>query len=174
MAKADHITADNIELANYMTHANLGCGDDYREGWHNVDVRDSVECDEVVDLDGTPWPWPDDTFRHVLMDNVIEHLDNRLDALHELHRVVEPMGTIVLRFPHWNSPGHWSTPSHQGTLTHRTFQNYEVEELFDVMRTDCTRVRMGRALPKPAALWLADHIGHIVSEVEVTLQVVPD
>lgn len=151
--------------------ANLGCGGDYRDGWHNVDERGEIPVDQRVDLDDRPWPWADDSFEHVLMDNVIEHLDDRLETLRELHRVVEPGGTVTLRFPHWNSPGHFTCPSHTKTLTHRTPENYEVAHLFDLETVDCQRVRFGRALPKPVALWLGDHVGHLVSEVELQLQV---
>lgn len=166
-----HYSPDGPTYHNLPARANLGCGGDYREGWYNVDYREDIRTDERYDFDELPWPWPDDAFDHVLMDNVIEHLDDRYAALKELARVVSPGGRIVLRFPHWNSAGHYSTPSHTKTLTHRTFGNYEVAGLFDVVAVDCQRVRMGRALPKQWALWLADHIGHIVSEVEVELEV---
>ncbi len=150
---------------------NLGCGDDYRDGWLNVDVRESSTADRVANLDDYPWPFPDDAFEHCLMDNVIEHLDDRLAALEEIARIVEPGGTVVLRFPHWNSAGHYTNPTHTNTLTHRTFDNYRVDDLFNVVEKSCTRVRAGRLFPEPVALWLADMIGQIVSEVEVTLEV---
>jgi SAM-dependent methyltransferase len=150
---------------------NLGSGEDYRPGWHNVDVHSSVQADEYADLDDIPWPWPDDTFEHALMDNVIEHLEDRNAALHELARIVEPGGSVVLRFPHWNSPGAHTNPTHTGTLTHRTLEYKRVSDRFEMRDIDCTRVRLGRGLPKTAALWLADHVGHIVSEVEVTAEV---
>lgn len=154
-----------------MTKANLGCGDDYRQGWYNVDAREAVRADRNYDLDDCPWPWPDDSFEHALLDNVLEHLENQESVLHELARVVEPHGTIVVRVPHWNSPGAWTNIDHTRPVTHRTFEHYRVPNCLSVVNVDCTRVRFGRALPKMAALWLADHVGHIVSEVEVTLEV---
>lgn len=150
---------------------NLGSGEDYRVGWHNVDRAPDTQPDEIVDLDEYPWPWADDSFRHALLDNVIEHLSDRNAALHELARIVEPGGTATVRFPHWNSAGAHTNPTHTGTLTHRSFENYLVADLFEVREVDCTRVRFGRLLPKGAALWLADSIGQIVGEVEVTLEV---
>lgn len=151
---------------------NLGCGQDYRDGWHNVDINEAHDPDQVVDLDERPWPWESNQFAHALMDNVIEHLDDSAAALHELARIVQPGGTVVVRVPHWNSPGARTNPTHTNTLTHRSFDSPPVSHLFEVENIDCTRVRFGRALPKPAALWLADHIGHIVSEVEVRARVV--
>jgi len=168
MATDPH-TDDTVRLRRLKL--NLGCGPDYRNGWHNVDIRGAVGPDEVVDLDDVPWPWADGRFELVLMDNVIEHLDDRLATLKELHRITASWGTVVLRFPHWNSPGHYTCPSHTNTLTHRTFENYEVADLFTVREVSARRVRFGRLLPESAALWLGDHIGHLVSEVEVTLDV---
>lgn len=153
-------------------YANLGCGEDHRNGWHNVDVRPECDPDEVVDFDSHPWPWPDGSFTRVLMDNVIEHLDDRNAALHELARVIEPGGTVTLRFPHWNSLGHYTNPSHTKTLTRNSLNSPPVDDFFAVESVDCTRVRFGRGLPKGVALLLSDHIGHVVSEVEVKARVV--
>jgi len=150
---------------------NLGCGDDYKEGYHNVDIRDSVAPDEVVNLDNYPWPWSYNSFSRILVDNVIEHLDDQLTALEELQRVTKPTGTIVFRFPHWNSAGAWSDPTHTTPVTRETFSHGLLEENFDVVNVDCTRVRVGKLLPKHFALFMADHVGQIVSEVEVTCTV---
>lgn len=157
--------------ADLPNKVNLGCGTDARDGWHNVDIFGTAPVDEQVDLNDLPWPWPEDSFDFALMDNVIEHLDDQVGVLHELHRIVRPGGRVTLRFPHWNSPGHFTCPDHTTSLTHRSFDNYAVDGLFNVYDVGCQRVRFGRLLPERTALWLADHIGHIVSEVEVVLTV---
>ncbi|MFC7071357.1 class I SAM-dependent methyltransferase [Halobaculum lipolyticum] len=97
---------------------NLGCGDDYREGWHNVDVAASVAPDEVVDLAERPWPWPDDAWTHVRAEHVLEHLDPV--PWDELTRVLAPGGRLELVYP----IGHtrFEDPSHAG------FWNYHTAE----------------------------------------------
>lgn len=77
----------------------LGCGDDYRDGEHNVDAVASVGPDEQVDLDEIPWPWPDESFRLIRAYHVFEHLNDIEAALGECIRVLQPGGKIDLRLP---------------------------------------------------------------------------
>lgn len=149
---------------------NLGCGHDQRAGWHNVDVRESVRPDEVVDLEDTPWPWEDSEFDHVLMSNVLEHLADQHAALHELHRIIKPGGTAEVRVPHPNSPGFWADPTHTHPVSEQTF-SHELAPEWTVEDVRVSRVRAGRLLPEPLALRVADHIGHVVDEITVVLRI---
>mgnify|MGYP000704003845 CR=1 FL=1 len=150
---------------------NLGCGDDYRAGWVNADVRPAVDPDVVVDLDCLPLPFADDAFGEILLDNVLEHVDDQYAVLRELHRVAAAGATMTFRGPHWHSPGAWIDPTHTRPFSRRTFEHYLVADLFDVETVSATRVRMGRLLPERVALALGDHVGHLVSEIEVTVSV---
>jgi SAM-dependent methyltransferase len=148
---------------------NLGCGLDYRDGWTNADVRESVEPDVVVDLDDYPWPFEMDRFDVVLADNVLEHLDDQLRALEELQRVTAPSGEIVVRGPHWNSPGQAIDPTHSTPVDPRTFE-HDVAPSWRVDSVSYSRVRFGRVLPERLAAVLADHVGHVVDGWEVRLR----
>jgi SAM-dependent methyltransferase len=150
---------------------NLGCGQDYREGWVNADIRRAVDPDVIVNLDSLPLPFADDAFEQVLLDNVLEHADDQLRVLHELHRISRPDARITFRGPHWNSHGAWIDPTHTRPFSHKTFDHYLVEDLFEVKRVSADRIRFGRLFPTGLALKLADHVGHIVSELEVTVRV---
>lgn len=149
---------------------NLGCGRDYRDGWVNADIRLEVDPDVVLGLDHLPLPFDDDTFETVLLDNVLEHVDDQLAVLRELHRVSEPGAELTFRGPHWNSHGAWIDPTHTRPFSHETFEHYLVADLFSVENVSARRVRFGRLLPERAALVLADHVGHVVSEIEVTVR----
>ncbi|WP_339102617.1 methyltransferase domain-containing protein [Haloterrigena salinisoli] len=150
---------------------NLGCGDDYRDGWVNADVRSEVSPDVVIDLDSLPLPFQDDTFDRILLDNVLEHTVDQLAVLRELHRVSELNAEITFRGPHWNSHGAWIDPTHTRPFSHKTFEHYLVADLFDVVQVSAKRIRFGRLLPPNIALKVADHIGQVVSEIEVTVRV---
>ncbi|WP_226043518.1 methyltransferase domain-containing protein [Natrinema sp. DC36] len=88
---------------------NLGCGQDQISDFHNVDISSDVQPDEVVDLQQTPWPWPDDSFSHTLASHVLEHLDPV--PWDEICRVLAPGGTLVIVYPIGNT--RFEDPTHQ-------------------------------------------------------------
>lgn len=77
----------------------LGCGEDYRTGEHNVDAVESVEPDEVVDLEERPWPWTDNSFSIVRANHVFEHMDDVEATLRECVRVLKPGGQLRTAWP---------------------------------------------------------------------------
>lgn len=77
---------------------NLGSGEDYRDGWHNVDINPRYDPDEVVDLNDR-WPWADDSFASILASHVFEHLDDLGHAFGEAARVLAPGGKLVVKVP---------------------------------------------------------------------------
>lgn len=108
----------------------LGCGEDYREGWHNVDYVESVGPDEVVDLDDTPWPWPDASFTRIEAHHVFEHLENMELALRESARVLKPGGALVVTMP--MGLNSIADPDHKHVWTWQTPEFYCGKRHWDV------------------------------------------
>ncbi len=52
---------------------NLGCGDDIREGYTNVDFRQTHPSVLQVDLSKFPWPFADNSVDEILMLDFLEH-----------------------------------------------------------------------------------------------------
>lgn len=79
---------------------NLGCGNDYREGYVNVDMNASHRVDLVSDV-----TWlktiADRSCVEVLAQDVLEHIPRArgATALKEWNRVLENGGTLRLRVP---------------------------------------------------------------------------
>lgn len=78
---------------------NLGCGDDHHEDAVNVDNIESVNPDQLVDLDSVPWPWDDDSVDTIRAYHVFEHLDDVDAALRESERILRRNGTLVVKWP---------------------------------------------------------------------------
>ena len=49
---------------------NLGCGNDYKYGWINVDKYADARPDYVMDLEVFPWSIADDSADEVLLSHV--------------------------------------------------------------------------------------------------------
>lgn len=87
---------------------NLGCGNNYLQGYINVDRVPGI-ADTVHDLDKIPYPWPDNSADEILMRHVLEHLQDVRKVMDELWRLLKPGGSLVLYVPHF---------SHFQALTH--------------------------------------------------------
>lgn len=79
---------------------NLGCGDRYVPGWHNVDFGSPHRKDDTVDLT-KPLPWLPSSALHAYLGHVLEHLTLRdaLTLLKRLRQVIKPGGSIMVVGP---------------------------------------------------------------------------
>ena len=79
---------------------NLGCGDQYAEGWHNVDFGTPHRVDERVDLTGE-LPWGPGTVDRAYAGHVLEHLepDQCVELLGRLREVMAPDGVLLVVGP---------------------------------------------------------------------------
>ncbi len=80
---------------------NLGCGDDVREGYTNVDFRETHPSVMQVDLSRFPWPFEDGSADEILMLDFLEHFPyaQTKSILLECFRVLKPTGTVVIQVP---------------------------------------------------------------------------
>lgn len=80
---------------------NLGCGDDIRVGYVNVDMRKTHSSVMEVDLSRFSWPFEDGSAEEVLMLDFLEHFPYRdtQRILLECYRVLAPRGELVVQVP---------------------------------------------------------------------------
>ena len=103
----------------YPNRLHLGCGRDYRDGWHNVDKSETIRTDQRFDLADPPWPLPADTFEEIHAAHVVEHLPDVAAFLSECKRVltvdghctiVVPIGENAVADPDHEQIWAWNTP----------------------------------------------------------------
>ena len=82
-----------------MKKLNLGCGEDYRKGWLNVDSRKNVKVDLIYDLDKLPYPFKKNQFDLVLTLDVLEHLKNPETTITDIKRILKPSGYLIITVP---------------------------------------------------------------------------
>lgn len=104
-----------------MKKLNFGCGKDIRKGYINVDIVKLDGVDIVCDLNKQPYPFADEEFDEIYADNVLEHLDNFIDVMRELHRILKGGGKLIVKVPHFLSHDAWSHPQHTREFTIETF-----------------------------------------------------
>lgn len=90
---------------------NLGCGSFPKPGFLNLDWRPGQGVDVVHDLSKIPYPFEPEIFERVEADHVVEHLPRVFDVMAEIHRILRPEGTLVLRVPHFSRG--FSHPEHR-------------------------------------------------------------
>lgn len=99
-----------------MAKLNLGCGQNLKEGYVNVDKFDSFSPDVVWDLEVTPWPFETGSVEEIHMHHVLEHLGAQtevfLGIMKELYRICAPNAIVHIAVPHPRSDGFVSDPTH--------------------------------------------------------------
>lgn len=101
----------------------LGCGREKPAGFYGVDIVDTPESDQVIDLDTEDWPLPDDHFTRIRAIDVFEHLEHPLQFLEEIHRIGQDGCTVELRAPHQSSQN-WTDPTHHRLCGWNTIRHY--------------------------------------------------
>src|SRR5262249_28678989 len=92
---------------------NLGCGRQHLPGAINLDITSDTNPDIVHDLNCLPWPFPENHFREVMAYDVIEHLDNIIATLEEIHRVCRHGAVVRITVPHFSCANAFTDPTHR-------------------------------------------------------------
>lgn len=84
-----------------MRRLNLGCGDDIREGYVNVDFRQTHSSVKQVDLSVFPWPFADSSADEILMLDFLEHFpySQTERIILECFRVLTTNGIVTVQVP---------------------------------------------------------------------------
>lgn len=102
----------------------VGCGRVKAPGALGVDSNlDATAADVICDLN-SPLPFADNAFDQVRAVHVIEHLNDVMRAMSELHRVARPGGSIYLVTPHYSDFISWCDPTHRWHLNTFSFRYF--------------------------------------------------
>ena len=106
---------------------NLGCGNDIRSGWINLDSSALPGVDVVHNIERVPLPFTDGMFQEILCQDVLEHIDY-IPVLKDLHRILEPGGILRIRVPHFTSRNNFVDPTHKKQFSVSTFSYFTQNE----------------------------------------------
>jgi len=118
-----------------MNKLNLGCGDDIKKGWINVDNEKHVEgIDMVYDINNLPLPWKDNSIDEVKLYSVLEHLDNPYSFMLELHRISKNGTKLYLKYPHYSATLLWKNIQHKRGFAWKTFDQQHMSKRFKTIK----------------------------------------
>lgn len=104
---------------------NLGCGLDIRKGFINVDFVKRNGVNIIHNLEEFPYPFKNNSIDYILMDNVLEHLENTIKVMEEIHRILKPNGIIEIIVPHYSGCMAFSHLTHKRFFGSGSFDIFE-------------------------------------------------
>ena len=90
----------------------LGSGGHGREGFYSVDHLDLKGVDIMANLNQPLNLLPDNSVAHIYSRHALEHIEQFLPLMREIHRMTRPDGIIEIIVPHFSNVYGYSDPTH--------------------------------------------------------------
>ena len=107
-----------------MLQLNLGCGRDIRLGYVNVDKIFLPGVDVIYDLE-KGMPFKTSIFDRIFCRYVLEHVEDIISCMAEIHRILKPDGIVHIEVPHCSSVYQYTDPTHKTFFTSHTMDFFE-------------------------------------------------
>lgn len=107
----------------------LGCGTRKRPGAIGLDINPATGADVIHNLEVLPYPFVDDRFEEIYVDNVLEHLTDVIGAMEELHRISKPQALVKIIVPYFRSRWAFIDPTHCHFFTTGSFSYFDPNSL---------------------------------------------
>ncbi|HVX84069.1 MAG TPA: methyltransferase type 11 [Phycisphaerae bacterium] len=91
---------------------NLGAGPNPLPGFYSLDHLPLPTTDILADLNDPLDLLPDRSVAELHTRHTLEHIDNFLPLMQELHRILRPDASLHIIVPHFSNPLAWSDPTH--------------------------------------------------------------
>lgn len=102
----------------------LGCGQNKMPGAIGVDINRKSKADVIHDLNKFPYPFRPNSFKLVIAEHVIEHLDDIPKVMKEIYRISKNKARVLITSCHFTSVDSFTDPTHKHFLTSRTFDYF--------------------------------------------------
>lgn len=96
-----------------MKMLDIGCGLQKIPGAVGIDINPASQADVFHNLNQFPYPFEDNQFERIYGTDVLEHLDDVIRTMEEIHRIGRPGGQVFLRVPHFSSTHAFGDPTHK-------------------------------------------------------------
>lgn len=89
-----------------------------------MDSNRYTAADVIADINRGALPFRDSVFDEVFLIHVIEHVEDVIRTMEELHRVCRPGGVIRLETPHYTDFSSFCDPTHRWHLNTFSFRYF--------------------------------------------------
>ena len=171
-----------------MLKLNIGAGLTYIPGFTNVDI--APYADVTIDLSKDKLPFEDDSVDLVFSYATLEHIEDYLGALAEIHRVLKHGAPLLLGLPYVSSTYyHLVNPYHLHNFNESSFDFFDPQKLRGSAAEEASERStilfrkvfhryhyMGgfRLLPQPLQKWSRRHLLNTVKKIDFGLVAIKD
>lgn len=103
---------------------NLGCGNKKLPEEIGVDIIATNATDIICDLSMPPLPFDENSIDEIRSNHFLEHLDNVVAIMEEVHRILKPGGIIKTTVPHVSNIEFFRDPTHKTAFTYGSFDYF--------------------------------------------------
>lgn len=162
---------------------NIGAGRTYLLGWTNIDR--APWADVPLDIGTDPLPYDTGSVDRIFCYHTLEHIDNYLFALSEIHRVLKNGGRLYAGVPYVSlTYYHQVNPYHLHDFNESSFDFFDPDKLLDsavelsdgeppiLFRKVFHRfhyIGLFRLLPPPVSTWARHHLLNTVRKIDFGL-----
>ena len=103
---------DVLRLCDGNVKVNIGCGNDYFDGWINIDADPNMNPDIQMWLGEEPIPLEDNSVDSILASHILEHVPKLPELKMELARILKDNGNLIIVVPDYTSMDAWGDDTH--------------------------------------------------------------
>ena len=103
----------------------LGCGINKTEGAFGIDINPRSSADLIHDLNDLPYPLDANSYDLIICRSILEHLDNVIEVMEELHRLGKSGSLVKVTVPFFRSWAACTDPTHKRFFSSRSFDYFD-------------------------------------------------
>ena len=141
------------QLAGGRRVLDIGCGQNKFPGAVGIDYAAAADMDASHDLNVFPYPLQSNSFDVILLRNVIEHIQNIIGLMEEIHRVGVNSADVIISTPHFSSLYSYQDPTHVRHMAYDSMDYFTKETRHANFYTDKQfrminkKMDFGRSIP---------------------------
>jgi ubiquinone/menaquinone biosynthesis C-methylase UbiE len=113
-----------------MKILDIGCGKRKVDNAIGIDKLLDSDADIVLDLDTLPWSLKSNSFDLIFCRHILEHLEDVVKVMEEIHRVAKPGAKVIIEVPHFSHPDAFRDPTHKHFFSYFTIEYFTGNHLY--------------------------------------------